>query len=176
MHCGIWRSLWILAINFYLTISLKICSHLLLADPTSSQTQSANDTSIMEANLSSTTAGDYSSAMDNAAELIGEKTIMMSLEGLSDVVDDSSNVLPSTEQTSQYLEKVALMRKQNAEMQQLNLLDEIIELTVKGKIGQSELETEIPDSIVFTIHEGDFMTEYIHSSITNKWATNCFQE
>ena len=43
-------------------------------------------------------------------------------------------------------------------------------------LGQSELETEIPDSIVFTIREGDFMTEYIHASITNKWATNCFQE
>ena len=69
--------------------------------------------------------------MDNAAELIGEKTVMMSLEGLSDVVDDSSNVLPSDEQTSQYLEKVAIMRKQNAEMQQLNLLDEIIELRTK---------------------------------------------
>ena len=131
---------------------------------------------MVEANLASTTTGDHSSAMDNAAELIGEKTVMMSLEGLSDVVDDSSNMLPSDEQTSQYLKKVAIMRKQNAEIQQLNLLDEIIELTVKGKIGQSELETEIPDSIVFTIREGDFMTEYIHASITKKWATNCFQE
>ena len=114
--------------------------------------------------------------IEAAASAVGEKAVIASLQGLSGVVVECTSSVPSEEQTSQYLEKVALIKKSNEEMNQLNILDEIIDLTADGKIGQAELETEIPDSIVSAIHEGDFMTEYIHSSITKKWVMNRFQE
>ena len=58
----------------------------------------------------------------------------------------------------------------------LNLLDEIIDLSVGGKIEQAELENLIPDNILYTFRQGDFMTEYIQAGITKKWADLCFQE
>ena len=45
-----------------------------------------------------------------------------------------------------------------------------------SKIRQAELENMIPDNILFTLRQGDFMTEYIQAGITKKWADLCFQE
>ena len=99
---------------------------------------------------------------------------MISLEGLCDFVEQETS--PTEEETNSYLEKVALIKKRNSETTMLNLLDEIIDMSMGGKIGQAELENMIPDNILFTFWQGDFMTEYIQAGITKKWADLRFQE
>ena len=74
-----------------------------------------------------------------------------------------------------YLTEVSTLKKQNLEHDMLNVLDEIIDLTVSGEIGQ-DIETEIPDTIVSRLMQGDFSSEYIHSSITKKWVSHHFQQ
>ena len=106
-------------------------------------------------------------------KLIDKDVAAASLRGLSDFVEKDQP--PSEEDSKNYLAQVALLQKTNSEMQFLNILDEIIDLTMEGKIGQAELETDIPNGIIAVIREGDFATEYIHSSITKKWILSCFQ-
>ena len=106
--------------------------------------------------------------------MVGEETIMISLEGLCNFVEQETS--PTEEETNSYLEKVALIKKRNSETAMLNLLDEIIDMSVGSKIGQAELENMIPDNILFTFRQGDFMTEYIQAGITKKWADLHFQE
>ena len=106
--------------------------------------------------------------------MVGEETIMISLEGLCDFVEQETS--PTEEETNSYLEKVTLIKKRNSETAMLNLLDEIIDISVGGKLGQAELENMIPDNILFTFQQGDFMTEYIQAGITKKWADLRFQE
>ena len=113
------------------------------------------------------------SALHSAAAAVGEQSIIVTLEGLSEVVGDESS--PSEEDVAQYLEKVALIKKRNSETAMLNLLDELIDMSVSGKIAEAEIDNDIPDNIV-TLCEGDFMTEYIQAGITKKWATLHFQE
>ena len=114
------------------------------------------------------------SALHSAAAAVGEQSIIVSLEGLSEVVGDESS--PSQEDAAQYLEKVALIKKRNSIMAMLNLLDELIDMSVSGKITKAEIDNDIPDNIIVTLHGGDFMTEYIQAGITKKWATLHFQE
>ena len=99
---------------------------------------------------------------------------MISLEGLCNVVQNEASL--TQEETANYLEKVALIKKRNSETAMFNLLDEIIDLSVGGKIQQAELENLIPDNILYTFWQGDFMTEYIQAGITKKWADLRFQE
>ena len=63
-----------------------------------------------------------------------------------------------------------MLKKSNAQVAMLNIIDEIMDLTLSDKIGEAELETNIPDSIVASIHNGDYSTEYIKATITKKWA------
>ena len=97
------------------------------------------------------------SALQLAAAAVGEQSIIVTLEGLSEVVGDESS--PSQEDAAQYLEKVALIKKRNDETAMLNLLDELIDMSVSGKISEAEIDNDIPDNIIVTLHEGDFMTE-----------------
>ena len=99
---------------------------------------------------------------------------MVSLEGLCDFVEEETS--PTEEETNSYLETVALIKKKNIETAMLNLLDQIIDMSVGSKIGQAELENMILGTILFTFQQGDFMTEYIQAGITKKSADLCFQE
>ena len=103
------------------------------------------------------------------------KSEVLGLSELSTSVVESLEAVPSAEETKKYLEDVALRKKRNAEINMLNIIDEIIDLTTNRTIGQAELDTDIPDTIIAKIHEGDFCSEYIHASITKKWAENKFQ-
>ena len=114
------------------------------------------------------------SALHSAAAAVGEQSIIVTLEGLSEVVGDESS--PLQEDAAQYLEKVAVIKKRNSETAMHNLLDELIDMSVSGKITEAEIENDILDNIIVTLHEGDFMTEYIQAGITKKWATLHFQE
>ena len=109
-----------------------------------------------------------------SARKMDREAAVSSLKGLTDYVN--KNIPISEDETKQYLEKVAIMKKANTEMAFLNILDEIIDLTITEKIGQAELETEIPDGIIATIRDGDFIAEYVHSSITIKWISSRFSE
>ena len=39
----------------------------------------------------------------------------------------------------------------------LNVLDEIIDMTLSGEIGQNDIETEIPKTIIARIIHSDFL-------------------
>ena len=114
------------------------------------------------------------SALHSAAAAVGELSIIVTLKGLSEVVVEESS--PSQEDAAQYLEKVAVIKKRNSETAMLNLLDKLIDMSVSGKFGEAEIDNDIPDNIIVTLREGDFMTEYIQAGITKKWATLHFQE
>ena len=111
----------------------------------------------------------------NVSSLVPENVQkIVTLDNLSSLVQES--VLPSEQETSVYLMEVSTLKKQNLEHEMLNVLDEIIDLTVSGEIGQKDIETEIPNTIVARIIQGDFCAEYIHSSITKKWVSHHFQQ
>ena len=92
------------------------------------------------------------SALHLAAAAVGEQSIIVTLEGLSEVVEEESS--PSQEDAAQYLEKVALIKKRNSEMAMLNLLDELIDMSVSGKIGEAEIDNDIPDNIIVSPQGG----------------------
>ena len=98
----------------------------------------------------------------------------LNLDILSSVVEEST--VPTDEESNVYLQQVASLKKVNAEHALLNVIDEIIDMTVCGKIGNNNIETDIPDSIIASIHQDNFVAEYIHSSVTKKWVEHRFQE
>ena len=96
------------------------------------------------------------------------------LDSLSSVVEEAE--IPTEEESTQYLQQVANLKKVNAEHVLLNVIDEIIDMTVCGKIGNNDIGTDIPDSIIASIHKDNFVAEYIHSSVTKKWVEHRFQQ
>ena len=86
--------------------------------------------------------------LHSAAAVVFEQTIMITLEGLNNVIEEEAS--PTQEETNTYLEKVALIKKRNSETAMLNLLDELIDMSIGGKIGQAELDNVIPDNILVT--------------------------
>ena len=115
------------------------------------------------------------SNVSNVSSLVPENAQkIVTLDNLSSLVQES--VVPSDQETSVYLTEVLTLKKQNLEHEMLNVLDEIIDMTVSGEIGQNDIETEIPDTILAKIIHGDFCAEYIHSSITKKWVSHRFQQ
>ena len=115
------------------------------------------------------------SNVSNVSSLVAENTKKtVTLDNLSSLVQES--VLPSDQETSVYLTEVSTLKKQNLEHEMLNVLDEIIDMTVSGEIGQNDIDTEIPKTIIARIIQGDFSAEYIHSSITKKWVSHRFQQ
>ena len=97
----------------------------------------------------------------------------LTLDSLSSVVEEAK--IPTEEEIRQYLQQVANLKKVNAEHALLNVIDEIIDMTVCGKIGNNDIGTDIPDSIIASIHKDNFVAEYIHSSVTKKWVEHRFQ-
>ena len=98
----------------------------------------------------------------------------LTLDSLSSVVEEAE--IPTEEESTQYLQQVANLKKVNAEHALLNVIDEIIDMTVCGKIGNNDIGTDIPDSIIASIHKDNFVAEYIHSSVTKKWVEHRFQQ
>ena len=98
----------------------------------------------------------------------------LTLDSLSSVVEEAE--IPTEEESTQYLQQVANLKKVNAEHALLNVIDEIIDMTVCGKIGNNYIGTDIPDSIIASIHKDNFVAEYIHSSVTKKWVEHRFQQ
>ena len=93
---------------------------------------------------------------------------------LSVAVMGSVDQIPTPEESQKYLEEIAMLKKSNAQVAMLNIIDEIMDLTLSDKISEAELETDIPDSIVTSIHDRDYSTEYIKATITKKWAKHRF--
>ena len=91
----------------------------------------------------------------------------LTLDSLSSVVEEAK--IPTEEESTQYLQQVANLKKVKAEHVLLTVIDEIIDMTVCGKIGNNDIGTDIPDSIIASIHKDNFVAEYIHSSVTKKW-------
>ena len=111
----------------------------------------------------------------NLSQMVTDVTTPpLTLDSLSSVVEEST--IPTEEETNVYLQQVASLKKVNAEHALLNVIDEIIDMTVCGKIGNKNIETDIPDSIIASIHQDNFVAEYIHSSVTKKWVEHRFQE
>ena len=111
------------------------------------------------------------SNVSNVSSLVAENTKKtVTLDNLSSLVQES--VLPSDQETSVYLTEVSTLKKQTLEHEMLNVLDGIIDMTVSGEIGQNDIDTEIPKTIIARIIRGDFSAEYIHSSITKKWVSH----
>ena len=98
----------------------------------------------------------------------------LTLDSLSSLVEEAE--IPTEEESTQYLQQVANLKKMNSEHSLLNVLDEIIDMTVCGKIGDNDIGTDIPDSIIASIHKDNFVAEYIHSSVTKKWVEHRFQQ
>ena len=90
----------------------------------------------------------------------------LTLDSLSSIGEEAE--IPTKEESTQYLQQVANLKKVNAEHALLNVIDEIIDMTVCGKIGNHDIRTDIPDSIIASIHKDNFVAEYIHSSVTKK--------
>ena len=73
------------------------------------------------------------SNVSNISSLVAENTKKtVTLDNLSSLVQES--VLPSDQETSVYLTEVSTLKKQNLEHEMLNVLDEIIDMTVSGEI------------------------------------------
>ena len=73
------------------------------------------------------------SNVSNVSSLVAENTKKtVTLDNLSSLVQES--VLPSDQETSVYLTEVSTLKKQNLEHEMLNVLDEIIDMTVSGEI------------------------------------------
>ena len=96
------------------------------------------------------------------------------LSDLRVAVMASVDKIPTPEESQKYLEEIAMLKKSNAQVAMLNIIDEIMDLTLSDKIGEAELETDIPDSIVASIHDRDYSTEYIKATITKKWVEHRF--
>ena len=109
-----------------------------------------------------------------ASNLVADAVVpSLTLDSLSSVVEEAE--IPTEEESTQYLQQVANLKKVNAEHVLLNVIDEIIDMTVCGKIGNN-IGTDIPDSIIASIHKDNFVAEYIHSSVTKKWVEHRFQQ
>ena len=67
----------------------------------------------------------------------------LTLDSLSSIVEEAE--IPTEEESTQYLQQVANLNKVNAEHALLNVIDEIIDMTVCGKIGNNDIGTDIPD-------------------------------
>ena len=98
----------------------------------------------------------------------------LTLDSLSSVVEEAQ--ILTEEESMQYLQEVANLKKVNAEHVLLSMIDEIIDMTVCGKIGNNDIGTDIPNSIIASIHQDNFVAEYIHSSVTKKWVEHRFQQ
>ena len=102
-----------------------------------------------------------------ASNLIADAvTPSFTLDSLSSIMEEAQ--IPTEEESMQYLQQVANLKKVNAEHVLLNVIDEIIDMTVCGKIGNNDIGTDIPNSIIASIHQDNFVAEYIHSSVTKQ--------
>ena len=62
------------------------------------------------------------------------------LSDLSVAVMGSVDKIPTPEESQKYLEEIAMLKKSNAQVAMLNIIDEIMDLTLSDKIGEAELE------------------------------------
>lgn len=141
-------------------------------DITTTNTTDVKEESVSANSSKNANLGDPANSL---TQLVSDvSTPPLNLDNLSSVVQEST--IPMEEETTLYLQQVASLKKVNAEHALLNVLDEIIDMTVCGKIGNSDIETDIPDSIIASIHQDNFVAEYIHSSVTKKWVEHRFQQ
>ena len=141
-----------------------------VTEPSMAMAQSTSQE--ITANVSAPNTTDEAKVGENAE---APSTFQQTLSELTSSVMDTLESAPTPEETKKYLDEIANRKRQNAQTAMLNIIDEIIELTVNGSIGEAELETEIPDSIVAKIRDGDYVTEYIQAGVTKKWAEARFQ-
>ena len=116
--------------------------------------------------------------MENNSE-IPAVTNMVTLKVEPDLEKLGDNIaihkLPNPAETAKYLSELHALKTQNAEQDQLQLLDTIIDLSEQGYIRNNELKKGILDTIVVVHREERNAWEFINSQVTKIWIQYKFQ-